>query len=457
MDENDKTLNKIAEKIRDTCIKKQIQSIAINTNLKQPKNIFTFKYILQKTLRGSNLDIHLHLDNIKVLTDVTDINHVLKSFHTSEFAGHSGSKRMYNTIKLFFNWHGMKKDIEKFVSECSICEKIKVTKYTQVPREITSIGTKAFDEVYTDFIGPIEPASCEGHRYIFTATCSLTKFLIAVPTKSMDAETTANCIMENIILRYNRPTKLISDNGPNFISNVIKQLAKKFDYQHKFILPYHPKSNIDERSHRNLSSYMRAFIGKKQDQWHRIVNYAVFSYNQTVNSVTNKTPHQLVHGFTIEMPNAITKGKTPIYNYDEYHNVILAQLQDAWDLARKMLIEARGKNNEKYNSKLNVNQLPPEYRINDLILAKKQKPDGKYDTIYEGPFRITAVPGKNHVWIKRGKKKPEKISVEFIKRAKGNYEKVPPEIFPEEALDLDDINEIVDQIRKQESDQNEQN
>lgn len=110
----------------------------ININLKFTHNIFNFKWLLEKPFKGANLSISLHLDNIKELTDVEDIKHILERFHITEFAGHSGSQRMYNTIRQFFRWTNMKRDIDKYVSDCAICEKTKIVKHSKVPLQITS-------------------------------------------------------------------------------------------------------------------------------------------------------------------------------------------------------------------------------------------------------------------------------------------------------------------------------
>lgn len=69
-------------------------------------------------------------------------------------------------------------------------------------------------------VGPI-PNSENGNKYIFTAICDLTKFLVAVPTVDCTSLTAAECLLENIICRYNFPSRLISDNSSNFISKVI--------------------------------------------------------------------------------------------------------------------------------------------------------------------------------------------------------------------------------------------
>lgn len=51
--------------------------------------------------------------------------------------------------------------------------------------EITSTGERLFDHVSVDFAGPINPASADGHAYIFAAICDLKEFVSAVPQLSL--------------------------------------------------------------------------------------------------------------------------------------------------------------------------------------------------------------------------------------------------------------------------------
>ena len=49
----------------------------------------------------------------------------MEKAHYSVYAMHSGSTKMYQTIKENFQWSGMKKDVAKFVSRCLVCQQIK--------------------------------------------------------------------------------------------------------------------------------------------------------------------------------------------------------------------------------------------------------------------------------------------------------------------------------------------
>lgn len=152
-------------------------------------------------------------------------------------------------------------DIKEYIAKCDICEKTKVTQNIKAPMEISSLGSVLFDYTFIDFIGPITPASDEGHKYIFTATCDLTKHykVVAIPTMDCTAITTAKCLLENVLLRYNFPSKLISDNAANFNTKMIRELNRLLGIKKIFTTPYHPQSNIVERTHRTLNAYMRSF------------------------------------------------------------------------------------------------------------------------------------------------------------------------------------------------------
>lgn len=110
------------------------------------------------------------------------------------------------------------------------------------------------------------------------------KYLIAVPTFDCTALTAAECILENIICRYNFPSRLISDNATSFTSQVIKELTRLILIRKIFTTAYHPQANLVERVHRTLNAYLRAFTSKNKDNWHEILKFATFAYNNTIHT-----------------------------------------------------------------------------------------------------------------------------------------------------------------------------
>ena len=53
------------------------------------------------------------------------ISMILNEAHCSRMSIHPGSTKMYNDLKRWFWWHGMKRDISDFVSRCLICQQVK--------------------------------------------------------------------------------------------------------------------------------------------------------------------------------------------------------------------------------------------------------------------------------------------------------------------------------------------
>lgn len=277
----------------------------------------------------------------------------------------------------------MNNDIKDYVSKCILCQKIKVTTNTKVPMQISSLGEILFDHTYMDFVGPISPPSADGHKYIFTAVCDLTKYMIAVPTKDCSAITTAECLLENILLKYNFPSRLISDNASNFTSKVIQELCKMLQVKKIFTTPYHPQSNIVERGHRTLNAYLKAFSTKNRDEWHLLLKYAMFAYNNSIHTTTGYTPHELAHGFRISIPNHLFKPKLS-YNYDNLADMVRNNISSALELAKTHLHNQKLINKRLYDR--NAKDL--DIRVGEQILLKIQNRTDKFQPVYDGPFEV---------------------------------------------------------------------
>lgn len=212
--------------LQKICMENHAENIAINIVYENLRHYIFLKNSLQNTFTNSSIHITIFQNKIVEIIEKQDISDILDLYHKSLLGGHIGAGKMFNTISKFYKWENMAQTIRDYVKKCEICEKTKFTTNTKIPMQISSLGDCHFDHTYIDFVGPISPLSTEGHRYIFTATCDLTKFLIAIPTKDCTALTTAMCLIENIVLRYNFPTRLISNNATNFHSKIIKEIKK---------------------------------------------------------------------------------------------------------------------------------------------------------------------------------------------------------------------------------------
>lgn len=67
---------------------------------------------------------------------------------------------------------------------------------------------------------------------LLTTICELSKLITATPIPNATAIMVADTFIKEVILRYGLVDTIISDNGPCFISEIIKEIAKllKFTY-----------------------------------------------------------------------------------------------------------------------------------------------------------------------------------------------------------------------------------
>ena len=58
--------------------------------------------------------------------DVCDVRRkIMEEAHSSAYAMHPRSTKMYHTLKEHYWWKGMKRDIAEFVSRCLTCQQVK--------------------------------------------------------------------------------------------------------------------------------------------------------------------------------------------------------------------------------------------------------------------------------------------------------------------------------------------
>ena len=153
---------------------------------------------------------------------------------------HLGIKKTREKIMSNFYWPGMYEGVARYCRSCDICQKT-VSKGTvqKAPMENIPVVDVPFKRVAVDLIGPIEPASVAGHRYILTLVDYATRYPEAVPLKRIDTETVAEALVD-IYSRLGVPEEILSDQGTQFISDCMKEVCRLLGVIQSTTTPYHP-------------------------------------------------------------------------------------------------------------------------------------------------------------------------------------------------------------------------
>lgn len=94
-----------------------------------------------------------------------------------------------------------------------------------------------------DVIVRIEPTASNGHRFIPVAIDYFTKWVEAASYANVTKQVVDRFLKCGIIFRYGIPNKIITDNGSNLNSKMMKELCKSFKIEHHNSSPYRPKMN----------------------------------------------------------------------------------------------------------------------------------------------------------------------------------------------------------------------
>ena len=125
----------------------------------------------------------------------------------------------------------------------------------------------------------------------------LMQYCEAIPIPNQTAETVAKEFVHKIITRYGVPTKLLTDQGRNFLPALLKGVCTLLGVQKIQTTLYHPQCNgMIERLHRSLADMISHFVGSDGKNWDEVVPYALMAYRSAPDMSTGYSPHILLYG-----------------------------------------------------------------------------------------------------------------------------------------------------------------
>lgn len=147
-----------------------------------------------------------------------------------------------------------------------------------------------------DDIGPIDPKTSNGHRFILVSIDYFTKWVEAVTLKAVTKKVVVDFVHTNIIHHFGIPKTIITDNAANLNSHLIREVCEQFKITHQNSTPYCPKANgIVEAANKNIKKILRKVIQSSR-QWYEKFLFALLGYHTTVHTSIGATTYLLVYG-----------------------------------------------------------------------------------------------------------------------------------------------------------------
>ena len=104
--------------------------------------------------------------------------------------------------------------------------------------------------------------------------------------------------MQNVFNRVGLCSTIISDRGPQFANQVMKELCTRLQIEQKLSTAYHPQTDgQSEQFNQEVEAYLRAFCSQRRDDWVKWLPIAEYALNARVHSSTGYSPFFLMYGY----------------------------------------------------------------------------------------------------------------------------------------------------------------
>jgi hypothetical protein len=297
-----------------------------------------------------------------------------------------------------YYWSTMLEDSFKYYKGCQACQRFE--KIQMVPASVMNpiIKLWPFRGWGMDMIGKINPPSSKGHQYILVITDYFTKWVEAIPMKSVTSKDIVNFIKEHVIHRFEIPQTITIDRGSVFISEEFRKFAADVGIKLIRSSQYAQANGQAEASNQSLIKLIKRKIDEHPRRWHEILSEALWAHRISCHGATKTSPYHLVYGQDAVLPWEITVGSRHV----EFQNDLIAEQYAALmndkveDLTKLMLwsLEKIRENKAKvaraYNKKVKIK----EFQVRDLVWevvlpsGTKDAAYGKWYPNWHGPYRI---------------------------------------------------------------------
>lgn len=167
----------------------------------------------------------------------------LRDLILTRFHDQSNHREYHKTYSAIMEKHiGItQEEVRAYVNKCSTCA---INTSIKEKTDMTPVvSTEPWAHVQIDLIDFHEFADVNhGYSWLLTCVCIFSKFLVAVPMKTKEATVVAKHLINDVFKIPGPPRVLQSDNGKEFVAEVIKNICSILNIHIRHGRPRHPQS-----------------------------------------------------------------------------------------------------------------------------------------------------------------------------------------------------------------------
>lgn len=190
-------------------------------------------------------------------------------------------------------------------------------------------------------------------------------------------------------------SELHSDNGTNFVSEIMNSLCKLLGIEKSTTIVRRPQSDgVCERFNHTIQAMLSTALAEHVFDWDEILPFLLMAYRTSRHESTGFSPNKMLFGTEIRMPLEAYAPESPDnnrFNAPEYVEFIQKMLKKSHTIAREHLEKAVEYQQRSYLNRLN----PHAYQLKEPIwywrpvFKKGQSP--KLLSFWTGPYYIVEI------------------------------------------------------------------
>lgn len=247
-----------------------------------------------------------------------------------------------------------------------------------------------FETLNIDTIGPL-PKDDLGNIYVLVIIDCFSRFieLYAVPDTS--APPAAKCILQHLG-RYGAPRRIRTDNGSQFVNEMVDELISLVGSEHQLSLAYSSEENaIVERANKEVMRHLRAIILDKKviGEWSTLLPLVQRIINASVHSAIGMSPAQVIFGNAITLDRGIFREQKSRKADEE--QIPLSKWAENMQNQQKLILSlAKAAQQESDDFHIvQASERRTEFPINSYVLVKyRDRPPSKLHSNWKGPLRV---------------------------------------------------------------------
>ncbi|KAJ1174993.1 hypothetical protein NDU88_000284 [Pleurodeles waltl] len=216
--------------------------------------------------------------------------------HDIPLAEHLGQDKTFDRLHTHFHWPRMRKASDNFCRACPSCQASgKAGKQLKAPLLPLPVVGTPFERVGIDIVGPLDPKTALGNRFILILVDHATRYPEAIPLRTVTAKVMTRALL-GIFTRVGFPKEVVSDRGTNFMSAYMKTLWDECGLTYRFTTPYPQTNGLVERFNQTLKGMIGGLTEAMRRKWDVLLPCLLFAYREVPQKGVGFSPFELLYG-----------------------------------------------------------------------------------------------------------------------------------------------------------------